>query len=197
MEKKYLYVVLTRTDTVLSKLIHFVTNDEYTHAAISLDKNLCQMYSFGRKYTYNPFMGRFRHEDLNEGIYKLCEKLPGIILELEISRDQYEKAKDLLENFISNSDYYKYNYKGLIYSMIKMPMRENDTFLCSEFVYHLLKECDIADLNMPRNLVRPQSLLNIESRVIYKGDLKKIKRNTNVKKAKERGLEPIYRYVEI
>lgn len=134
---------------------------------------------------------------MNEGTYKLCEKLPGVILELEISMEQHEKIKDMLLNFISNSDYYKYNYKGLIYSILKIPMIENDTFLCSEFVYYLLKECDIADLNMSRNLVRPQSLLNIESRIIFKGDLKKINRSTSIKKMKEFGLEHIYQYAEI
>lgn len=193
MEKKHLYVVLTRTNTVLSKLIHFVTNDEYTHAAISLDKNLCHMYSFGRKYIYNPFLGRFRHEDLNEGLYKLCKTLPGIIMELEISKEQYEKIEDLLETFILNSDYYKYNYKGLIYSMLNKPMQEDDTFLCSEFVYHLLRESGIADLNLSRNLVRPQSLMSIKSKIIYSGDLKSINRYFNAKKPKEMEVELLYK----
>lgn len=197
MEKKHLYIVLTRTNTVLSRLIHFIKNDEYTHAAISLDKNLCQMYSFGRKYVYNPFLGRFRHEGLNEGVYKLCKTVPGIIMELEISQEQYERIEDLLEQFILNSNYYKYNYKGLIFGLINKPMQEDDTFLCSEFVYHLLKESEIADLNISRNLVRPQSLLDIKSKVVYKGDLKKIKQHVKVRKVKEIEIEPLYKYAKI
>ena len=49
MERFYLYIVLTRTNTVMSKLIQIFKNYEYTHAAISLDKGLNQMYSFGRR----------------------------------------------------------------------------------------------------------------------------------------------------
>lgn len=60
MEKYSLYVVLTRTNTVISKVVQLVKKDEYTHAAISLDEELNYMYSFGRKYSYYPFIGRFK-----------------------------------------------------------------------------------------------------------------------------------------
>ena len=39
MDKAHLYVVLTRTNTVISRLIHLVTRDEYTHAALALDRD--------------------------------------------------------------------------------------------------------------------------------------------------------------
>ena len=47
--------------------------------------------------------------------------------------------------------------------------------MCSEFVYHVLKESDILDLNIPRNLVRPQDFLKINGNLIYSGDLKEFK----------------------
>jgi len=40
MEKFYVYVVLTRTNTVISRLIQLFKKDEFTHAAISLDRDL-------------------------------------------------------------------------------------------------------------------------------------------------------------
>lgn len=191
MEKSYLYIVLTRTNTVISRLIQLFKNDEYTHAAISLDKELNYMYSFSRRNTYNPFIGRFKKEDINEGLYKFCDTLPGVIIKIEVSREQHEKAKALLEHFISNSSLYKYNYKGLLNSLLNKPASSDDRFLCSEFVYHILKESGIIDFNISRNLVRPQSLLNIEGRIIYKGNLKEIKsrkNNWNTKKIETRGL---------
>lgn len=191
MEKSYLYIVLTRTNTMISRLIQLFKNDEYTHASISLDKELNYMYSFSRRSTYNPFIGRFKKEDINEGLYKFCDTLPGVIIEIEVSREQHEKAKALLEHFISNSSLYKYNYKGLLYSLLNKPASSDDRFLCSEFVYHILKESGIIDFNISRNLVRPQSLLNLEGQLIYKGNLKEIKlrkNNWNTKKIETRGL---------
>lgn len=59
---------------------------------LALDRELTEMYSFARKYTYYPFLGRFKHERLDEGIYKLAKQLPGVVLELEVEAEQYEKA---------------------------------------------------------------------------------------------------------
>jgi hypothetical protein len=201
MEKNYLYVVLTRTNTVISRLIQLFKNDEYTHAAISLDKELNYMYGFSRRKTYNPFIGRFKKEDINEGLYKFCDTLPGAIIEIEVSKEQYERAKALLDHFISNSSLYKYNYMGLLHSLFNKSAFYNDRFLCSEFVYHILNESGIIDFNISRNLVRPQSLLNIEGRIIYKGNLRKIKfpnkklnsKPLNSKEMKTRGLNIIYK----
>ena len=195
MESKHLYIVLTRTQTVLSRLIGLVTNDEYTHAAISLDEELCRMYSFGRKNVYNPFVGSFIKENIDGGILGLCENLQGIIIELEVSQKQYDKAVGLLNEFISNSSNYKYNYMGLVDGLFNNEVYYNDRFLCSEFVYYILNKSGVADLNMSRNLVRPQSLLDISGKVIYKGNLREMNLRNNTINTNE--LEPIYKYAGI
>lgn len=175
MEKHCLYIVLTRTNTMMSRLIKFFTKDQYTHASISLDKELNHMYSFGRRTTYNPLIGRFKKEDINEGIYKFWDTLPGAIIEVEVSKDQYEIAKEILEEFIENSELYKYNYRGLIHCLLNKEVLSENRFLCSEFVYHILKESGAVDLKISRNLVRPQSLFNVEGNLVYEGNLKEIK----------------------
>lgn len=175
MEKHYLYIVLTRTNSTVSKLIGLFTKDEYTHAAISLDKDLNNMYSFARKYTFNPFIGRFKHENLNEGLYKFSKNLPGAIIEIEVSKEQYEKATQLVNNFIENSNKYKYNYIGLIHNLLNREVCYENRFLCSEFVYHILNQSSILDFNMSRNLVKPATLLNSNGDMIFKGNLKELK----------------------
>ena len=67
MRDHSLYIVLTRTNTLISRLIHVLKNDEYTHAAIALDSELKHMYSFGRIYAWNPFVGGFKKEEVNIG----------------------------------------------------------------------------------------------------------------------------------
>lgn len=174
MKKYYLYIVLTRPNTGISKIIRVIKRDKYTHAAISLNKELDQMYSFGRRKTNNPFIGRFKKEALNEGIYELCNTLPGVVIEVEVSKKQYQKAKKLVDHFINNSSLYKYNYKGLAYSLMNRPTHTDNRFLCSEFVYYILRESGVVDFKVARNLVRPQSLLDIDGRILYNGDLKVI-----------------------
>ncbi|MDD2431816.1 MAG: hypothetical protein PHC96_09035 [Firmicutes bacterium] len=175
MDKYHLYVVLTRTKTIVSRLIHFVSRDEYTHAAISYNRDLSVMYSFARKNTYNPFVGRFRSEELDKGVYGLQKKLPGIVIELEVTKEQYDKAVELLNEFIRHSENYKYNYIGIINSWLGRSINYEYRFVCSEFVYHILYESGIADFKISRNLVKPQDLLDIDGKIIFRGDLKQYK----------------------
>jgi len=184
MKRYYLYIVLTRTNTAISKIIHFIKKDQYTHASISLDIELNQMFSFGRRWTYNPFIGRFRKENINEGVFKFCNTLPGAVIEIAVSKQQYEKAQELIEHFNGNRHRYKYNYRGLIDCIMNRAYYSNDRFLCSEFVYYILKECGITDFNIARNLVRPQSLYSIDGKIIYEGDLKIFKQQQDLKFAK-------------
>ncbi|MFA7550142.1 MAG: hypothetical protein WCZ68_05335 [Sedimentibacter sp.] len=172
MKNRQIYIILTRTNTVLSNLISLIKNDEYTHASISLDKDLNTMYSFGRKHTYNPFVGCFVKENLYNGVFRFHNKLKGQVLKLKVTGEQYDEVTKLLYDFVSNSNYYKYNYLGLINSLLNRESFCDDRFLCSEFVYYVLNKVGIADLDKPRNLVRPQDLLNITSEIVFEGNLK-------------------------
>ena len=61
---KKLYIVLTYTGTVISKMIKGYTKDEFCHSSIALDLELNEMYSFGRKYTFTPIFAGFVHEHI-------------------------------------------------------------------------------------------------------------------------------------
>ena len=67
---KKVYIILTNSGSLLSKVIKFYTKKEYTHVSISLDRGLRKMYSFGRLKAYNPFIGGFVHESKNHGPFK-------------------------------------------------------------------------------------------------------------------------------
>ncbi len=176
---KKIYIVLTKTNTVLSRIISVIKNDDYTHSSISLNKDLNSMYSFGRKNSYNPFVGRFVEENLDKGVYGWHRNLKGMVLEIEVTAEQYERAEKLLNEFIFNSDNYKYNYIGLINSLFNKEKYYDDRFLCSEFVYYILNKIGAANLNKSRNLVRPQDFLKLKSNIIFEGNLKNSKWSKN------------------
>lgn len=187
MRQKKIYVVLTRTNSGLSNVVKFITRDKYTHAAISLDRELNEMYGFSRKYTYNPFIGIFKKENVTKGLYKHQKILPGIIIEMTVTKEQYTKFKTIIDEFTINSYRYKYNSKGLIYVLLNKEMSAENKFLCSEFVYYILNQCGIIEWNIPANLIRPQQLVNLPGRIIYEGDLKEIVYNRKMVYAEESG----------
>ncbi len=190
---KKIYIVLTKTNTVLSMIISIIKNDDYTHSSISLNKDLNDMYSFGRKKSYNPFVGRFVKENLDKGVYGWHKNLKGMILEIEVTTEQYESAVELLNEFILNSNKYKYSYIGLINSLLNKEKYYNDRFLCSEFVYYILNKIEVADLHIPRNLIRPQDFLKLDGNIIFEGNLK----NSKWSKKSSQKIEIITKYQSI
>lgn len=59
MTEKQVYILLTNTGSLLTKLIKIYTKKPYNHASIAFDRNLSEVYSFGRKAARNPFIGGF------------------------------------------------------------------------------------------------------------------------------------------
>jgi hypothetical protein len=169
--EKHVYVVLMRSGTALSRLIHKLTGDTYTHAALALDRNLEYMFSFGRRRAENPFCGCFKRERLNDGIYKNHTKLPGVILELPVTAGQYERVRGIIESFLLDSHMYDYNVLGLVKSLLQLPGANDTRFFCSEFVYHVLYESGVCDFGMDREHVRPQTLLRLNGRIAFEGNL--------------------------
>jgi hypothetical protein len=165
-----LYIVLSRSDTVLSRMVHWLTGAEVTHAAISLDAELNYMFTFGRRWASNPFIGCFRRERLDEGAYRKATDLPGVVLELRVSPAQFQAVSAMLGDFLLNYYRYEFNCLGLAKQAIGRYHMKDNQFFCSEFVYYVLHSCGICDLKRPRGSVRPQDLLTI-GRVIYRGDL--------------------------
>ena len=179
-ENNNIYIVLTRSTTALSRIVTFLTGAEFTHSAISLDKELSHMFSFGRRYTNNPFIGCFHREDISEGAYAKAPDVPGLIIELPVSASQYKKVYDTIREFLMNGHRYDFNYLGLFKQVVGRPHYSEGRFYCSEFVYHTLSEAGIIDLSIPRGRVRPQDFMWL-GKEIYKGDLRAFLKKSKAK----------------
>ena len=169
---KKIYIVLIQSPTVPAKLMNFFKRNKYTHAALSLDEELRSMFSFGRHWTSYPCPCGFKQENFNEGVYGKCADLPGVVLELDVTDEQYEKAMVKLDEFILRSKHYKYNYLGVFANFFKVDYKHKNKFFCSEFVYYILYESGILDLGTSRVFVSPQELSTVSKKVVYEGNLK-------------------------
>ncbi|HEY8389725.1 MAG TPA: hypothetical protein VIL26_02040 [Clostridia bacterium] len=175
-ETKKIYILLTKTTSIFSRIISIFTGDKYTHSSISLDKSLDKMYSFGRKRTYNPFLGGFTEEHINYGVYMFSPNVPCVVLELDVTNEQYENIKKSLEYFVANKKKYKYNYRTLYNHLFSSVKRSKNRFACSEFVYYILYSNNVLDFKIPIGAIRPQTFLDaLSDKIIYKGNLHKYK----------------------
>jgi hypothetical protein len=183
-----IFIVLTRSPTILSGLIHRVTRAEYTHAALALDENLDYMFSFGRRRVSNPFIGCFKRESLNDEIYGNCEELPGVIAEIPVTPAQYAEICGIIESFLLNHHNYSYNTFGLIRNLVRMPSEHDTRFFCSEFVYYVLKESGVCDLGVLRGDIRPENLLEINGRIAFEGNLAQLRNKKTKQQNRQRFL---------
>lgn len=165
---KKIYLVLTYSGTMPSKIIKYYTKKKYSHISISLDKELNKMYSFGRINPYIWFIGGFIHENINKGTFKRFKNTQAKICVLQVSDIQYERLQILINEFESHKKDYRFNIIGVIAVAFKKKIKRRNYFYCAEFVKYALEQASI-NVNLP-NIVKPQDFEN--SMVCYEGKLK-------------------------
>jgi hypothetical protein len=131
-----IYIVLTKTGTLLSKAIGMYTGKEMNHASVAFDEELYEMYSFGRRQLNNPLSGGFLRENPERGLFETADC---VIYRCKISHYQYLEMMKIVQYMYWNRDRYKYNFIGLFGVMMQKEVRRERAYFCSQFVAMLLK----------------------------------------------------------
>lgn len=97
---KTIYLLLTKSNSFVSKAIYYMTQDDYTHISISFEESLQPMYSCARKYTYTPLPAGIKNESLISGFYLKNSSIPCALYRIKVTEDKYNKAKALLKKNI-------------------------------------------------------------------------------------------------
>jgi len=164
------YILLTDTGTLFTRLIKMYTKKPYNHASISFDSNLAIVYSFGRKYTKNPFIGGFVKEDVSSSLFNQADCA---IYSFEVKESQMQKMKHYIQEIEAEKNYYRYNFLGLFGFILNKPINRDKAFFCSQFVASVLKVGNILNFEKPLSLVAPNDLKNGSNlQLVYQGKLK-------------------------
>lgn len=167
---KKIYIILSHSGTFPSKIIKLFTHYKYSHVSLALNSKLNKMYSFGRKKVNNPFDGGFVIESKKGEFYKKFNKTKCIILEFEITNQQYRKLLKLIKLYKLNVDIYRYDIIGLIPRLFNFKIKRKNYNMCSEFVAELLEQSDI--YKFKSEIVKPIDFMNIPNKkIIYQGKL--------------------------
>ena len=167
---KRIYLILTYSGTILSRIIKIYTRDEFAHVSISLDEELNQMYSFGRLNPYNPFIGGFVHEGINIGTFKRFRKSQTAVYSIMISDEQYKKIKETIKLIRECPIAYKFNIIVLFGAGFNIRIHMRHSFYCAEFVKYLLEKARVKN-NLPE-IIKPEDFKRLDNiRLEYKGSL--------------------------
>ena len=167
---KKIYIVLTHTGTILSKIVRFYTRKKYSHVSIGLDLNLNELYSFGRLNPNNPYKGGFVKEEINKGIFAKFKNTDGAVYSVTITEEQYNTIKEEIEKFKIEKNKYKFNILGLFLVCIRIKYQRKNHFYCAEFVKYLLEKAFNKKL-LPE-IITPMDFLKLENtNLIYEGKI--------------------------
>ena len=170
MGEKEIYLLLTDTGTILTRLIKSYTKKPYNHASIVFDTELVEVYSFGRKTAKNPYIGGFVREDIHSVLFKQADCA---IYSLTVTNDEFQKMYQYIQEMAVKKECYRYNFIGLFGVLFKKPIKRKNAFFCSQFVASVLKESNVINFEKDLSLVEPSDLpYSANFQLIYEGRLK-------------------------
>lgn len=171
-QEKRIYILLSHSGSLFSKAINIYTKAPYTHVSIAFDKNLNELYSFGRLKPDNPIFGGFVHEDIENGTFARFPNTRCALYSLKVNKTQYRKLKRELYKFKKESYRYGYNFLGVLTAMFNYPMKRKYNYFCSQFVSEILLNSGIHIVNKPPGITSPMDIKEYEElELIYEGYL--------------------------
>ena len=154
---KTIYILLTRSGTLLSKLVYAVTGASYTHASMAFDEELNCLYSSTRKNGYTMFPAGPSKEYLNRGVFRLRGDAPCALYALEVTDEAYVRARRRAEHMMARGELYRFNTLGLILCALHIRWQRRRHYFCSQFVSEVLEKSGAMELPKDSTLA-PQRL---------------------------------------
>ncbi|MFI3230883.1 MAG: hypothetical protein R3Y29_04970 [bacterium] len=175
--QEYIYIVVSKTDTLLGKVIQRKLDVNYNHCSISLQEDLESFWAFGRKKINNMFCAGFVEESKSRGFFEKFNTSKIAVIKVPVSGEQYKKLIDNIEVFKHQREQYTFNALGLVYCYLGIDRKRKNKYFCAQFVSEVLNSSDINLLDKPDTLVRPHDFLKLvqleeDFEIIYTGEIR-------------------------
>ena len=178
---KTIYILLTRSGTLLSKLVYAVTGASYTHASMAFDEELNCLYSSTRKNGYTMFPAGPSKEYLNKGVFRLRGDAPCALYALDVTDEAYVRARRRAEHMMARGELYRFNTLGLILCALHIRWQRRRHYFCSQFVSEVLQKSGALELPKPSTLMHPSDYAELpELRCLYRGTLAGLPQRQNM-----------------
>lgn len=170
MSNRNVYIVVTRTNTIPSRVIRIYTVSPYNHVSLTLDGRLEDMVSFGRLHPFTPVPGGFVHEGKNKGFFRRFRDVPCRVYSKKISERECRNLLHLLQKIENRRC--KFNHLGLITLIAGIPLERENAYFCSQFCGKVLNESGIHHFQKPFGLLRPADFCGLDGfTLLYEGPL--------------------------
>ena len=159
--QEFVYIMVSKTDTLLGMTIQKMLGVAYNHCSIALDDSLETIYSVGRKELWNMFAAGFVVESKSSGFFAAHYKADIVLLRIPVRHQEKYRLRQAIANYQRTAC--KYNLLGLVYCYRGIQKERENRLFCSQFVAEVLKQAEIHVLDKPSSLVRPHDFLSVPS----------------------------------
>lgn len=176
-----IYVMISQTGTSGSRFFKLITRRPYNHSSLSLDREMREMYAFGRRWLYWQFVAGLVQEDPDTFVYRRFTKTRCKIMEVPLTEEQHDTVRDVLEQgFIPEMRRHKYDFLGLSFKSLGINFPRPYRYVCSHFVADVIVRAGVFEFSRPPFLVYPHHLEELLSlpgaRVLFEGLLTEYRR---------------------
>ncbi|MED9904100.1 MAG: hypothetical protein UFG06_07935 [Lachnospiraceae bacterium] len=169
MEK--IYIALVNTPGFFAGIIRQVIQKEYIHVVVSMDNDLAEAYSIGRRNPFIPCFAGFEKEDKNK-IYSAFPTARYLIYSIDCTREQKARIEAFLKQCYRHRFRYHYCIAGLPYILLQKPFYQKSHYTCSSFIARLLSVNGINLFDKHFSLVTPADFYDIKGKeIIFEGFL--------------------------
>ena len=168
--EKTVYILLSRSITLPSRIIHFFTGGEFTHTSVGLEGPDGVFYSFGRLHIKRPLPGGMVREQVGRGFYAHFSKTPCCLVSLKISEEAFAELETRLARMYARRRELRYNIIGLGACFFRISLPRRDAYFCSQFVAEMLIQSGAAKLPYPPEATKPMDFTMLPGlQVLYRG----------------------------
>lgn len=166
-----IYVALVDTPGLFASLIRRAIGMNYIHVVLSMDQELNEAYSVGRRNPAIPLFAGFEREDA-EKIERAFPTARYRIVSMECTDEQKENIYRQLRECYEKRFRYHYCILGLPMILCNIPFYQKNHYTCSSFVANILEENGMGLFEKHFSLVTPRDFYELEdTRVVYEGTL--------------------------
>ena len=138
MEKRYyLYLMVSRTETQIGRIIRVFSRYPYNHVSLSIDPTFREWVSFGRFRRDTPFYAGFIRETVERYLYQ-NEDTPIRLFRIEISPHKYMKLRQLFDRAGYGDTRLIYNIFEAVASNFHLRLSIPGAYTCLSFADRIL-----------------------------------------------------------
>lgn len=178
----HIYIAFVDTPGLFACLIRRHLKQKYIHVVLSMDEELEEAYSVGRRIPFIPIIAGFERENKRSilGAFPTAEYM---ICRLEVTEEQKERIRERLRGDYKKRFRYHYAVIGLLPLVLGKAFYQKNHFTCSSYIAMILEEVGIIIADKHFSLVTPKDFYHYPDKIcIYEGTLAELVARSGTKR---------------